>query len=91
MFVSVAIDLTRRDFEDIYFVTNNFYCGRGFKLKFSRISCSPFPSTTLKTVTTPTADNCGREYKELKFDFEILKKPNCTVTVKAYSKVSIHE
>lgn len=75
---SVTFDLTNKDYEDLTFASDGYYCGRGFKAIYEQISCSAYPgdpgypnrSSTMPTPTYP-GRKCGRTIQDRRFALEV--------------------
>lgn len=88
-FFLVFIDLKQRSYEDVYFVTDNIYCGRGFRLYFQQVQCNTYVTTTPKmTTTVPDDESCGGELNSLSFEITISKRvKDCTYVIRRFNQV----
>ncbi|KAJ8917428.1 hypothetical protein NQ315_005474 [Exocentrus adspersus] len=74
---SWKIDLRSKDHDDMIFVTDEYYCARGFSGVYQQIACEDeFPVYPVDTATTPiiltTPDYyCDRIIAEKSFSFEV--------------------
>lgn len=84
--------------EDIRFVTDKYYCGRGFYALFEQIPCrdndhtfkpdDEIPTSTKIPSTTPNA-TCDRIIQDKYFKIEIDRSfETCSLKIKRFSDVS---
>lgn len=77
------------------FVTDDYYCARGFSGVYQQIACQDeFPAQPVDTTTspiiptTPVHDYCNKIINEKSFAMEINEdRKMCTFTVQKYGKV----
>lgn len=89
------IDLRNKDFEDMIFVTDGYYCSRGFSGVYHQIGCQdelpvhPVDTTVSPVIpTTPAHDSCDEIIREKSFTMEINEDhETCSFSVHKYEKV----
>lgn len=64
------MDLTHQSFDELKFMTDNYWCGRGYKIYFQHIPCTfTTPARPPLTSTPPTViPRCGEEIRTDQFD-----------------------
>lgn len=96
--ILVTLDMRDKLYEDIRFVTDNYYCGRGFYALFEQIPCqdddhsfSPddeIPTSTTSSTTPNTT--CDRNIQDKSFKIEIDRSfETCSIKIKRFSDVSL--
>lgn len=93
---TVTVDMTNKLYEEIGFVTNRFYCGRGFKVLFQQLPCKHeqpphYPHTTEPTPTSsfPPEIDCNLNIPETDFEIQILNQRRCSIRISRAHTVSI--
>lgn len=83
-------DLTSKDYEDAYFVTDSTVCGPGFRGYYEQVPCTQTEEpTTLFTLptTAPTTNrpaSCGRSITEQSFTVQVFSYQNPTCSFDVY-------
>lgn len=94
--VSVTIDLTHKDYEEMRFVTDTQYCGKGFSGIYEQIACHDttypiYPVNPATTTQNPYTDPppCNRFIGEETFVLEIpfTGSNECSFNIQKHSPV----
>ncbi|XP_018566297.1 uncharacterized protein LOC108907210 [Anoplophora glabripennis] len=91
---SWLIDLRNKDYEDMIFVTDGYYCARGFSGVYQQIACQdefpvhPVDTTTAPIIpTTPANDYCNKIISQKSFTMEVNGDHKiCTFSVQKFDK-----
>lgn len=81
---SATLDLSKNNFEDVIFVTDSYYCDRGFKAVYEQLPCIHEPTTTLAPPVTQTPVlPCNSLINEQDFTLDIFasQQDTCIFTI----------
>lgn len=85
------LDLRNKRYEQMNFVTDSFYCGRGFFGTYEQITCEESPHPIIPITSTPPYPQslCSRTAQEEMFTFEVYdySEPSCSLVIKKFSQV----
>ncbi|XP_056644777.1 tolloid-like protein 1 [Diorhabda sublineata] len=89
----ITFDLTSKNYEDLRFVTDLFFCGRGFCGSYEQLPCQQptvpinLTTTTVPPSPTPNVIGCDRYISDQSFTLEMNQnKANCIFEIKKFTK-----
>lgn len=90
--VTATLDLTKAEFEDVTFVTDSYYCNRGFRSIYEQLPCVNEQTTTPSPVTQTPLLPCNSLINDEEFTLNIysLQQDTCVFTVSKSDVVTRH-